>query len=93
VQGQVGEDAVAVTLVGAAVDEAVGDHLVHELGERRLGKQGGSGDLRHRVTVSVAEDLQHAPLLERAVLTRQPRGQMPSQQPLCAAQQVGKIAR
>jgi hypothetical protein len=93
VQGQVDENAAPVGVVGAAVHDPFGHHAVHKLGERRCGQHRRVGDLGHVVAPAVGEQLQHAPLLERAVLRGENLGHAARQEPLGTAQLMDKISR
>lgn len=90
-RGEVEQDAAAVVGVGAAVDQVVGDHAVDELGQAGRRHQGVVGDLGHRVPSAVPDERQDAPLLDRAVLLGQHRGQPPHDPPLGMAEEVGEV--
>jgi hypothetical protein len=80
-----------VARVGLSVGEVVRDHAIDQPGERRGGEQRELGDLRHRVALSVGEQLERPPLLDAAAPIGEDPAELLGDAVLCLAQHLGEL--
>lgn len=90
--GRADEDAAAIALVDAAIDEVVLDEPVDEPGDAGPGQQRSVGDLNHRMPLMVGEQAERTPGLHAALLLGEDLGEAARHCSLGAAQRRGELA-
>jgi urea transport system substrate-binding protein len=90
--GRADEDAAAIALVDASIDEVVLGEPIDEPGDARPGQQHSVGDPSHRLTVAVGEQAECAPGLYAASLLGKDVRDAARHRSLGAAQRRGKLA-